>query len=319
MQIDLCRHVRTNGLQCRAAALTGTPLCHFHTRLHQGHARYRQTPASREYLYLVPGQNIELGPLEDRQSIQVALSQVINALATGKLDPKRATALFYGLQLASTNAAKLFLEPHARDGIRTLHEDSATPGLDLAQPGAIYDTDPPDETFDDEEDEDAEYEQEIQDRVNERLAEIEAQKIENQKLEAQEKNEQPETIPTLQATATTLGAPFMRFHRMSGYRATLDRISSHCHKVPISTAQRPAAIPVASSAAALASRCPKPSALGLTGQRRTWALAPGVCLPYVATNPQQTPIKDSQAQYSQSPQTGDSRSSEQSSSPALFP
>ena len=220
MHIQLCRSIRTNGLQCRAAALTGAPLCYFHTRLHQGHARYRQTAASRLYLDLPPGQNIELGPLEDRESIQIAISQVINALATGQLDPKRATALLYGLQLASSNAAHLHTQPHATTGIRTLEttpEESALPGLDLAQPGAIYDTEPPLETFDDEqeEDEDEEYEQEIEDRVNERLAEIEAAKL-NEKVE-----EQPETIPTIQAVAQLahssnliphsrkLGAPFM--------------------------------------------------------------------------------------------------------------
>ena len=182
MHIVLCRHVKTNGLQCSAAALTGSALCYFHTRLHQGHARYRQTPATRAFLdEAAPGQTIELPPLEDRQSIQLALSQVINALAACKLEPKRATALLYGLQLASSNAAKLFLTPHATDGVRTLQtapEDSATPGLDLAQPGAIYDTDPPQETFDDEQDEDEEYEQEIEDRVNERLAEIQAARLE---------------------------------------------------------------------------------------------------------------------------------------------
>jgi hypothetical protein len=228
MHIQLCRSIRTNGVQCRGAALTGSPLCYFHARLHQAHARYRQTDASRLYLDLPPGQNIELGPLEDHESIQIAISQVINALATGQLDPKRATALLYGLQLASSNAAHILTEPHASIGVRHLEttpEDAELPGLDLAQPGRIYDTDPPQETFDDEQDEDEEYEQEIEDRVNERLAEIEAQKLEDQRLEApkiEDKNHEVDeleqevetadeeaegqaTIPTIQATAAVPG------------------------------------------------------------------------------------------------------------------
>lgn len=61
--------------------------------------------------YLISGQHIELTALEDRESVQVALSVVINALATGNLDIKRATALLYGLQLASSNARGLYIEP----------------------------------------------------------------------------------------------------------------------------------------------------------------------------------------------------------------
>jgi hypothetical protein len=84
-----------------------------------------------------PGQHIQLTTLEDRESIQVALSVVINALATGALDSRRATALLYGLQLASSNAATLNLMPYAPDVVRTA--ESTPDGLDLAEPGAILD------------------------------------------------------------------------------------------------------------------------------------------------------------------------------------
>ncbi len=83
---------------------------------------------------LIPGQHIELAPLEDRESVQVALSVVINALATGQLDTRRATALLYGLQLASINSAHLHLSPYAPDMVRSVQ--STPEGLDLAEPGA---------------------------------------------------------------------------------------------------------------------------------------------------------------------------------------
>jgi hypothetical protein len=207
MLIKLCRHIKTNGRQCRAAALTRSSLCYFHTGLHKRHAPYRQTDVSRLYLHLVPGQNIELCPLEDRESVQIALSTVINALATGNLDPKRATALLYSLQLASANCARLCLEPYVPDAVRNVHtapEDSATPDLDLAPTGAVYDTEPIlDLDLDDDPDEDQEdnaFELEVQDRVNERVAVIKAQMIEAQRLATQEI---PETISTIQATAET--------------------------------------------------------------------------------------------------------------------
>jgi len=132
MQYLLCRHIRTNGVQCGSPALTDSDWCYFHNRLLLRHTGFRHTPATRGYL--IPGQHIELTALEDRESVQVALSVVINALATGHLETKRATALLYGLQLASMNSARLHLTPYAPDVVRTLQ--STPDGLDLAHPGS---------------------------------------------------------------------------------------------------------------------------------------------------------------------------------------
>jgi hypothetical protein len=137
MQYELCRPVKTNGLQCKGAALVGGIWCYFHYRLHQRHTAFHPTQATRGYL--VPGQHIQLSTLEDRESIQVALSLVINALATGALDTRRATTLLYGLQLASSNAARLNLTPYGPDVVRTA--ESTPDGLDLAEPGATLDLD----------------------------------------------------------------------------------------------------------------------------------------------------------------------------------
>ncbi len=90
MPLPLCRHIKTNGTRCKAPSLTEGHWCYFHHRLHQRHRAFRPTEATRGYL--IPGQHIELTALEDRESVQVALSVVINALATGQLDIKRATA-----------------------------------------------------------------------------------------------------------------------------------------------------------------------------------------------------------------------------------
>jgi hypothetical protein len=142
MQYELCRHIKTNGLQCKAAALAGGIWCYFHHRLHQRHTPFRPTQATRGYL--IPGQHIELAALEDRESVQVALSVVINALATGQLDIKRATALLYGLQLASYNARGLHTEPYVANTVRTI--EPSPEGLDLAEPGAIVEVEDTDET-----------------------------------------------------------------------------------------------------------------------------------------------------------------------------
>ena len=130
MPYRLCRHIKTNGLQCHSPALDHGQWCYFHHRLHGRHEKYRPTEATRGYL--IPGQHIELTALEDRESVQVALSVVINALATGNLDIKRATALLYGLQLASNNARGLRTEPFAANVVRTI--EPSPEGLDLGEP-----------------------------------------------------------------------------------------------------------------------------------------------------------------------------------------
>ena len=159
MQLTLCRHIKTNGTRCQSPSLTGEIWCYFHSRLHQTHKRFRHNHETRGYL--IPGQHIELNTLEDRESVQVALSVVINALATGNLDTRRATALLYGLQLASHNAANLNIKPYAPRVIRDV--EPGPDGLDLAQPGATVEIneyyDPTadlalDEDDEDEEDED---------------------------------------------------------------------------------------------------------------------------------------------------------------------
>jgi hypothetical protein len=147
----LCRHIRTTGLQCQAPALTGGIHCFFHDRLYQRHSAFRFTPATRGYL--LPGRDIQLAPLEDRESIQVALSVVINALATGNLETKRATTLLYGLQIASSNSARLHHNGHDPELVRTA--ETTPDGLDLADPGSTYT--PPNLTWDEVDDEGEEY------------------------------------------------------------------------------------------------------------------------------------------------------------------
>jgi hypothetical protein len=133
MELPLCRHIKTNGLQCKAAALTGGDYCYFHNRLHARHSQFRPNDVSRPYFAV--GRDLELCTLEDRESVQFALSVVINALATNRIDTKRATALLYGLQLASSNAVRLNNTPDTPDVVRTV--ESSNEGLDLAEPGAI--------------------------------------------------------------------------------------------------------------------------------------------------------------------------------------
>jgi hypothetical protein len=153
MQYQLCRHIRTNGLQCQAPSLREATYCYFHNRLHQRHAAFR--PQGEAARYVIPGQHVQLLALEDRESVQTALSVVINALALGHLETRRATALLYGLQLAAMNTTKLNTQPYAPNIVRNI--DSSPEGLDLAQPGTsieFLDEEEPEEEEEEEDEED---------------------------------------------------------------------------------------------------------------------------------------------------------------------
>jgi hypothetical protein len=91
-----CRHVMPNGNQCSSPALKSTYFCYFHTRLHR--AAKEPAPATN--------QPLKLPILEDRSAIQVALSQVLNALGSSKLDARLAGIFLYGLQIASQNVER---------------------------------------------------------------------------------------------------------------------------------------------------------------------------------------------------------------------
>jgi hypothetical protein len=122
MQVELCRHIRPNGLQCHAVALKHGPFCYFHRRLHDTHRVYRSTIVARPDLER-RGAIFDLGPLEDSVAIQIAISKVVNAIATNQIDLKHGRAILYGLHLASTNARRLNPIPEPQAVVRETHPD----------------------------------------------------------------------------------------------------------------------------------------------------------------------------------------------------
>lgn len=127
MSVTICRHIRSNGARCAAVALAGQPLCYQHNRLTAAQRRLAQQDETPTVIHPVSASDrtqrdpllaeyyrqpfeLDLPPLEDRQSIQVALSMVINAMARNRIDLKLATSLLYGLQVASSNARDLPIE-----------------------------------------------------------------------------------------------------------------------------------------------------------------------------------------------------------------
>jgi hypothetical protein len=99
-----CRHIKTNGNQCRGVALRGKPLCYFHDRMQLREHRLHTQPA----LVLAGDASpapiaLELPLLEDADAVQVALSLVACAIAANQIEHRRAGVLLYALQIASMN------------------------------------------------------------------------------------------------------------------------------------------------------------------------------------------------------------------------
>jgi hypothetical protein len=84
-----CRHIHANGGQCGAPRVRGGKLCHMHERM-------EQTKAER----------LDLGPMEDPDSIQMGIQRLQAAIIDGKLEAKQVGQLAYTIQLAAWNVMR---------------------------------------------------------------------------------------------------------------------------------------------------------------------------------------------------------------------
>jgi hypothetical protein len=82
-----------NGRRCGSPANSATYFSYFHTRLRR---KADEHTAKFE-------ESVKIPVLENRTAIQLALSQVLNAFGSKRLDTRQAHTLLYGLQVASQN------------------------------------------------------------------------------------------------------------------------------------------------------------------------------------------------------------------------
>jgi hypothetical protein len=88
-----CHHVMPSGLRRQSPAMRGTAFCYFHAR--------RASPPQSSPARTSPAEaRIELPATLDRAGIPQALRQVMNAQANNQISARRASILFYGLQMA---------------------------------------------------------------------------------------------------------------------------------------------------------------------------------------------------------------------------
>jgi hypothetical protein len=105
--IARCQHIKINGTQCGSPALRRNRFCYFHKRWSDQRIRINSRARNQSAAFDLP-------VLEDANSIQVALMQVMRLLASHQLDHKTAGLLLYALQTASVNLRHTDFEPRTK-------------------------------------------------------------------------------------------------------------------------------------------------------------------------------------------------------------
>lgn len=105
MPVSRCQHIKANGVQCGSPALKGRRHCYFHNRFRETEINFL-TGKGLHYMntFILP-------VLEDANSIQIALTQIMQLVLGRQIEQKIATTLLYALQTASANLRNLNFSP----------------------------------------------------------------------------------------------------------------------------------------------------------------------------------------------------------------
>jgi hypothetical protein len=127
MDTPNCRHIRINGTRCGSPALRNDSFCYYHSVQHSRHmplnppvdpalleregitAKELRDPAIAELVGYKPASEVMLNlpTIEDRDSLQLALSMVVTALGEHRIKPFQANSLISGLKLAHANLQRM--------------------------------------------------------------------------------------------------------------------------------------------------------------------------------------------------------------------
>jgi hypothetical protein len=93
--VRICTHIKVNGHRCGSPALRGEVFCYFHQRMFRG---VQTPPTSRLH---------PVALIEDSESIQASLMEIMNAVVRNTIDPQRAQLLLRALHIAMRNAPRV--------------------------------------------------------------------------------------------------------------------------------------------------------------------------------------------------------------------
>lgn len=103
VSVRRCQHIKVNGTQCGSPALRNDKHCHFHQLWAE-----KQLDVNKSFPERMA---IILPTLEDANSIQVALAEVMRLLIHGLLDHRTVALLLHALRTAVINLKYTSLEP----------------------------------------------------------------------------------------------------------------------------------------------------------------------------------------------------------------
>jgi hypothetical protein len=104
VNIALCQHIKDDGAQCGSPALRRQKFCYHHTQSRQKRLEINANIRHERW-------NVTLSTLEDANSIQLGLVQVMRLLVTQQIDHRTAALMVYALQTASVNLKRTSFEP----------------------------------------------------------------------------------------------------------------------------------------------------------------------------------------------------------------
>src|SRR5438876_4299447 len=107
-RVPRCQHIKTNGTQCGSPALRNGEYCYFHRR-------WRMTTVHLSHSAHHVISEFVLPVLEDADSIQLTLGQIMRMIVCRQVDTKSAGLLLYALQIASANLRRTRFEPYHRN------------------------------------------------------------------------------------------------------------------------------------------------------------------------------------------------------------
>jgi hypothetical protein len=103
LTIRRCQHIKVNGIQCGSPAMRHERHCFFHDQCRR---------ISREInMNSTEPATIKLPTLEDANSIQLGLAEVMRLLVTKQIDHRTASLLLRALRIAAANVKFTSLEP----------------------------------------------------------------------------------------------------------------------------------------------------------------------------------------------------------------
>lgn len=118
---DRCQHIKVNGVQCGSPALRRNRFCFFHKRFRDERIRVSTDHRRRGTATFI------LPVLEDANSIQMAIMQIMRLILTGQIEHKTASLLLYALQTASTNLRSTKFEPRIHEVVLNARDAAEIP------------------------------------------------------------------------------------------------------------------------------------------------------------------------------------------------